>query len=181
MDIANRRALAADTGDLLPHGRRESCGAPQAIEMDVGRPESAASGTPVPRRPRVLVADDHPANLRRALALLSLWDITPAMVADGAQAAALACRTRFDVILMDLVMPVTDGLSAALQIRRFERENRLSRCSIVAYTSAEVAWSVLRNCGMDGLLAKPCNALDFQECLQRFCPWSIPVWWQSLR
>jgi two-component system, sensor histidine kinase and response regulator len=72
---------------------------------------------------------------------------------------------------MDLQMPVLDGLEATAQIRRFERENAYPRASVVAYTSNRFSGSepVLRACGMDAVLEKPCDAETLHACLRRWC------------
>jgi CheY-like chemotaxis protein len=123
------------------------------------------------RVPRVLVVDDNPVNRLLAGEMLSLWGILPMQAADGAEAVALACGHEFDLILMDLQMPVLDGLEATAQIRRFERQNALPRASVVAFTSSPFSGSepVLRACGLDAVLHKPCDAATLHACLRRWC------------
>jgi CheY-like chemotaxis protein len=69
----------------------------------------------------VLVADDHPTNLRLVeLVLDELADVIS--VSDG-EAAVSAYRSQpFDLVLMDIKMPVMDGIAAVAAIRRFEAE-----------------------------------------------------------
>jgi CheY-like chemotaxis protein len=119
--------------------------------------------------PRILVADDNPAALAEACELLSQWGITPAVAMDGAEAVALACSREFDLILMDLQMPVLDGLTATKKIRVCEQERSSARAAVLAYTSCALADDVLRNCGLDGALTKPCSAPALRECLVRWC------------
>jgi CheY-like chemotaxis protein len=122
--------------------------------------------------PRVLVVDDNPINRLLAGELLSLWGIAPMHAADGAEAVALACGNEFDLILMDLQMPVLDGVSATAQIRRFETERSSRRVAVVAYTSSPFTGSepMLRACGMDAVLEKPCDAATLHACLCRWFP-----------
>jgi len=126
---------------------------------------------PRPDRPIVLVVDDNPVNLMLASEMLSFWRIQPLLAADGAEAVALACELRLDLILMDLQMPVLDGLAATAQIRRFEREHSHARVPIVAYTSCGVNADhpQLRGGGMDAVLEKPGDAQAFRECVMRWC------------
>ena len=104
--------------------------------------------------------------------MLSLWGISAMQAADGAEAVALACGHEFDLILMDLQMPVLDGLAATAQIRSFERQHARPRAPVVAFTSSPFSGSepVLRACGMDAVLTKPCNAATLHACLCRWCP-----------
>lgn len=121
---------------------------------------------------RVLVVDDNPVNRMLASEMLALWGITPLLAADGTEAVALACELPLALILMDLQMPVLDGLGATRQIRRFELEGAHPRVPIVAYSSAAFGtarWR-LEDFGLDGVLAKPCEAHELHECLLRWCP-----------
>jgi len=73
-----------------------------------------------PRKIRVLVADDH-RMFAEALEAILAADArleSAGHVADGAEAVQLALKTRPDVILMDIAMPVMDGLQATKQIRK---------------------------------------------------------------
>lgn len=113
-----------------------------------------------PRRtgPCVLVVDDNPSNLEFADALLRSLGITPTLAEDGAEAVALAGAHAFDLILMDLQMPVLDGLGATKRIRVVEHERSTARVPVLAYTSHALDRDLLRDCGLDGVLEKPCSA-----------------------
>jgi CheY-like chemotaxis protein len=117
----------------------------------------------------VLVVDDNPSNLADACELLSRWGITPIVATDGAEAVAVARERELDLILMDLQMPVLDGLAATKQIRAGERERCCARAPVLAYTSCVLDSDVLRQCGLDGVLEKPCSAMALQACLRRWC------------
>jgi len=136
----------------------------------------AAHGAPAPAAldrspggPRVLVADDNPSDLGYACELLGRWEVTPTLAANGAEAVALACGGDFDLILMDLQMPVLDGLEATKQIRIYEQQQSRVRTPVLAYTSCVLEQDLLRDCGVDGVLAKPCSASALRECLLRWC------------
>lgn len=139
-----------------------------------------AGGVPPVNRLRVMVADDNPANHLEAIELLSVWGITPVLAADGAEAVALAGGQDFDLILMDMNMPVLDGLSATRQIRCEEAQNARARAPVVAYTSSafsdfdpDLPNELLRSRGVDGMLVKPCDAGAMRVCLARWCPQGI--------
>jgi CheY-like chemotaxis protein len=122
---------------------------------------------------RVLVVDDCPVNRLLACALLSQWGIDPAVAAEGAQAVALAGEAAFDLILMDVDMPVMNGLEATEQIRRFAPD-RATRpdVPVVAFTAGPFPSSPdeLQVSGLDAVLRKPCDAAEMAGCLQRLCP-----------
>lgn len=118
----------------------------------------------------VLVADDNPLNLMVASEMLSHFGIKSLLAADGAEAVVMATQARLDLILMDLQMPVLDGLGATRQIRRSEREQVRARVPVVAFTSFNSTGLHLSDHGVDDVLEKPCELRAMQECLLRWCP-----------
>ena len=121
--------------------------------------------------PLVLVVDDDPFNLMVVSQRLSLMGIKLLVGADGAEAVALACGLQFDLIVMDLQMPVLDGFAATAQIRRFEREHSRRRVPVVAHTSTLDGGDLsrLRDSGFDAVLEKPAGAHAMRECVRRWC------------
>ena len=118
----------------------------------------------------VLVADDNPVNLMVASEMLAYFGIGSLQVADGAEAVAMAANTRLDLILMDLQMPVLDGLGATRQIRNFERAQDRARVPVVAYTSFSGNRLQISHHGIDDVLEKPCELQAMRQCLLRWCP-----------
>lgn len=118
----------------------------------------------------VLVVDDDPVNLMVVSALLETRGFVPMLAADGAEAAALASELHFDLILMDMQMPILDGLSAASLIRQHERSASRPGVPIVAYSSVPPQASVLARHGVNGSLIKPCGDQGLEDCLLRWCP-----------
>lgn len=122
------------------------------------------------RPARVLVVDDDPVNLMLTSARLKARDVVTLLAADGAEAVALACELRFDLILMDLQMPVLDGLGATQAIRRHERAMSLPAVAVLAYSSCLQPAAVLATCGMNGSLQKPPEDAELDACLLQWCP-----------
>lgn len=116
---------------------------------------------------RVLVVDDHPAN--RELAQLFLVgvgaEITEAE--DGEAACARAAEWPFDVILMDLRMPVMDGFEALRQIR--SRVGPNDATPILAFTAdaGPDDSERLLGLGFDGVVSKPIDASDLISAIAR--------------
>lgn len=122
---------------------------------------------------RVLVVDDCPFNQLLAGALLARWGIRPVLASEGAQAVRLAAEAAFDLILMDVDMPVMNGLEATARIRRFDAARATRRgVPVVAYTGGPFPADAheLSLSGMDAVLHKPCAAGEMAACLQHFCP-----------
>jgi len=108
---------------------------------------------------RVLAAEDNSVNQLVLKTLLNQAGVDPFIVSDGAEAIE-AWRTReWDVILMDVQMPVLDGPSAAAEIRRLEAETGRARTPIIALTANAMAHQIpdYLAAGMDGFVAKPIN------------------------
>lgn len=119
---------------------------------------------------RVLVVDDNPLNLMVISALMESKGLAPLLAADGAEAVALACKMHFDLILMDLQMPILDGLKATAAIRRFENTCSRPAVPVVAYSLESPGASVLAAHGLNGSLDKPCDDQELEDCLVRWCP-----------
>ena len=101
---------------------------------------------------RILVVEDHPVNRQVAEKFLLMLGQTVTLAKDGAEGVARAAETPFDLILMDMHMPVMDGIAAARAIRASG-----SAVKIVAMT-ANASDDDRRLCaeaGMDGFEAKP--------------------------
>ncbi len=118
---------------------------------------------------RVLVVDDNPSHLDTASALLGQCGIVAHVAADGAEAVALCREQDFHLVLMDLQMPVLDGLAATSSIRRHELLQGRPRTPIVAFSNWQSTLGLLDACGFSGLLSKPCGLAQLEACLVRWC------------
>ncbi|WP_197532897.1 ATP-binding protein [Symmachiella macrocystis] len=108
------------------------------------------------RSMRVLLADDDPVNRCVGLEVLQKHGHQVTVVDNGAKAVAAVQRTEFDIVLLDIQMPVLDGVSAAREIREWEC-TRNRRVNIIAMTGQEGERETARclNAGMDACLEKP--------------------------
>ena len=84
------------------------------------RTDMAGCDGPGGRPLRVLLADDHPTNQTVVRMMLDPLGVETTTVGNGAEALEAMSRGRFDVVLMDMQMPVMDGLQATAEIRRRE-------------------------------------------------------------
>ncbi len=106
---------------------------------------------------RVLLAEDNIVNQRVAVGLLKRRGHHVTVVENGQEAVDVVEREQFDIVLMDLQMPVMGGLEATRAIREREREMSRDRLRIVAMTAHAMSGDRERclAAGMDGYLSKP--------------------------
>ncbi len=104
----------------------------------------------------VLVAEDIEINRKLAEAFLTVGGHAVRFAGDGAEAVRMASENSFDLILMDIMMPVMDGLEATRRIRALASPAR-ARVPIVAVTanSQQNVRDACEAAGMDGFVAKP--------------------------
>ena len=112
---------------------------------------------PQERALHVLVADDHPTNLIVVRMMLEQLGIDISTVVDGAEAVEAAAHGAYDVILMDMQMPVMDGLEAVRHIRLREASTGAVRTPILMLSANAGAdhREESRLAGADGHVAKP--------------------------
>ena len=133
----------------------------------------ASAIEPPPEQPeialRVLAAEDNAVNQLVLKTLLHQMGVDPHVVDNGQQAVEAWETGEWDVILMDIQMPVMDGLTATAAIRNREADTGRPRTPIVALTANAMAHQVEQYilAGMDSHVAKPIQAVDLFTTLTR--------------
>ena len=105
----------------------------------------------------MLVVDDSAFNLEVAKGMLESAGVTVMLASDGAQALALLRESRFDCVLMDMRMPVMDGLEAARSIRSDADLSHIPVVGLTANANTEDHVQCLQ-AGMNAVVTKPINA-----------------------
>ncbi len=133
---------------------------------------SGDSANPVPVEPglaketlRVLVAEDHPVNRKVVGLLLQSMGHEVSFAEDGQQALTQASQSDFDLVLMDIHMPVMDGLNSARNIRALPGER--GQVPIVALTADVMndAQTQAMAAGMNAFLSKPLQKTQLQAVM----------------
>jgi len=148
-----------------------------AIQAQVvaGSDRSAASfelGAEASRAPmrslQVLLAEDNPVNQLVAITMLKKWGHAVVTAENGQQALDLFFQHPWDLVLMDIQMPLMGGLEATQLIR--SREPAGTRTPIIAMTANAMASDrlICLEAGMDEHLAKPFTAATLKDVLERF-------------
>lgn len=139
---------------------KESIAQVPQVEDNHGRTKSAW-------RLRLLLAEDGPVNRAVFLGLLDERGHEVTCVEDGEAAVEAWQEFHFDAILMDVQMPLLDGLEATRRIRKMETQGQ--HTPIIAITAAAMAEDHERclQAGMDGYLSKPINFQQFDSLLNQ--------------
>jgi len=146
--------------------------APAHAELKVLTAATAAtSATPVTPASKnedsatldVLLVEDNPVNQQLAIRLMTKWGHRVTLAVNGLEALdKLQAGALFDVALMDMQMPVMDGVEASRRIRQLEAERGWRRLPIIAMTANAMQGDreICLEAGMDDYLAKPVRATE---------------------
>lgn len=137
-----------------------------------GEHNDAAPGLEALRGMRVLLVEDNEINQEVAMTLLEYCGLRATVAINGLEAVQLCCRETFDVVLMDVQMPVMDGLEATRQIRR-QPGHGLLDLPIVALTAHAQKSDVDKSlaAGMNAHLTKP---IDLEKLVRTLLAWTTP-------
>jgi CheY-like chemotaxis protein/HPt (histidine-containing phosphotransfer) domain-containing protein len=135
------------------------------VAASQGRPECPAAGPPL----CILVAEDDAVHQSVIVRMVESWGHTAVVVANGEAALAAMEETAFDLVLMDVEMPVMSGFEATARVRVREREARLPHTRIVALTAYAMKGDRERclAAGMDEYLSKPISRASLFAVLQK--------------
>jgi len=174
LGLAISRSLADMMGGRLWAESRPGEGSTFTLELELNRASAVSTDAPLltaldgdlahagdPDRPvRVLLAEDHPTNRRVVELILDGAGVELTAVENGALAVEMFGLETYDLILMDMQMPVMDGLNATRSIRAIERAEQRERTPIFALTANAMPEHVeqTRGAGADGHLTKPLAA-----------------------
>jgi CheY-like chemotaxis protein/HPt (histidine-containing phosphotransfer) domain-containing protein len=141
-----------------------------AVARALGAGDRAATPTSnngSQRQLRVLLAEDNEVNQRVATLMLEKLGHTTDVVSNGVEAIAAVRESSYDVVLMDVQMPVMDGLEATRRIRAELPADRQPR--IVAMTANAMVEDRddAAEAGMDDYLAKPVRPDELRAALDR--------------
>lgn len=116
---------------------------------------------------RVLIAEDNMVNVMLMKKLFSKWGITPTIAENGERAIEMVQYSNFDIILMDLQMPVLNGFDAAIEIRKM-RDPKKANVPIIALTASALYDIKERvfNSGMNDYVSKPFKPDELKEKMQ---------------
>ena len=150
----------------------ESClgeGSVFTVTLPLRSSGAPATAKPMPsppaRRLHVLVAEDHPVNARYLRTLLEQMGHRATVCVNGAQALEWVQREAFDALLMDLQMPVMDGISATRAIRQLKGAAAVIPIVMVSADVLSGARQAALQAGVNGFITKPVNPDSLRQAL----------------
>ncbi|HYD84746.1 MAG TPA: response regulator, partial [Opitutus sp.] len=154
--------LVKPVRQMLLQETLEHLAVPPATDASTAKPHVAPPMLPTELHLRILLAEDNPVNQQVARLQLRKFGYEPEIVSDGERAFEAVTTSRYDVVLMDCQMPVTDGFESTRRIRRWEAERRDRGETFVAvHIIAMTANAMLGDreaclaAGMDDYVTKP--------------------------
>jgi two-component system sensor histidine kinase/response regulator len=120
------------------------------------------------QRPRILLAEDNPANQKILIRLLERHGYTVAVVSNGQQALAALEQEQFDLALMDVQMPEIDGLTVTAMIRQREQQTG-AHMPIIAMTAHALDGDRERclEAGTDSYISKPFRVAELFTAIEQ--------------
>lgn len=120
---------------------------------------------------QVLVVDDNEMNLKVARGLLEPLHLNIDTAANGKQAVGMVQNRHYDIVFMDHMMPVMDGIEATREIRKLEGDYYQSLPIIALSANATTeAREMFTKEGLDDFVAKPIQMKDICRCILRWLP-----------
>ncbi len=159
--------------DLQVHVEQRNSKAQNSVAVITASPLKKPPYEEVPkaRSEKVLVVDDNPANLQLASELLKGIGAKVTTANNGSEALQLCAQQDYDLIFMDVQMPILDGMDTTRELRK--REGSKRRTPIIALTAHAMSdqKTDLLLAGMDDYLHKPVSESQLQHTLHR---WNQP-------
>jgi len=120
---------------------------------------------------QILVAEDNVINQKLIMAVLNNFGLNVTIANNGEEAIKLRKENDYDMIFMDIQMPVMGGVEATQKILEYEEENSLKHIPIIALTANALAGDKEKymSQGMDDYTTKPLDIKAIEELIIRFC------------
>lgn len=120
---------------------------------------------------QILIVDDNEINAKVALRFVKAYGINGDLAFDGKQAVSMVQSKNYDLVLMDVMMPVMDGVEATKRIRNLEGNHykNIPVIALSAKTESDIN-EILQASGMNDYIQKPVTPNELQKCFLKWLP-----------
>lgn len=120
---------------------------------------------------QMLIVDDNEINAKAALRFAKAYGINGDLAFDGKQAVSMVQSKNYDLVLMDVMMPIMDGVEATRRIRSLEGDcyKNIPVIALSAKTESDIN-DILQSSGMNDYMQKPVTPNELQKCLLKWLP-----------
>ncbi|WP_031483895.1 response regulator [Maridesulfovibrio frigidus] len=124
----------------------------------------------VSRELKILLAEDCENNVLLIQLYLKKFPYSIDVAENGGEAFELYQKNRYDLVLMDIEMPFTDGYQATTSIRQYEKDNGLEKTPIIAVTAHALSENRDKayDVGCDFFMTKPVRKADLISAVQKY-------------
>ncbi len=125
---------------------------------------------------RILLVEDNPENVALMQAYLENCSVSVDLAENGVEAVAKRQKHEYDLVLMDVQMPIMDGYTATREIRVWEKAHNARRVPVVAVTAHALngAAAASLEAGCDAHLTKPLERNELIEAITKFAHHPLP-------
>lgn len=118
----------------------------------------------------ILIAEDNEINQKLLMKIIEGYDLNVTTAINGLEAVQAVKESHFDLIFMDIAMPIMDGVTATKEILAYEKEQGKEHTPIIAVTANALKGDKERflNDGLDDYIAKPAKQHDIQTILEKY-------------
>jgi two-component system sensor histidine kinase/response regulator len=132
------------------------------------RPREAIDSSLAARQPlRILIAEDNHINQQVARRILQQFGYQSDVVSNGQEALNVVSKQRYDLLFMDVQMPVMDGLEATRQIRAVLTPDQRPYVAAMTANAMKEDRALCLNAGMDDYISKPIRPGDIRDVINR--------------
>ncbi len=125
---------------------------------------------------QILVADDNEMNLKVARGLLAPYQMQIDSAENGEEAVQMVKEKHYDIVFMDHMMPVMDGIEATAQIRKLEGDyyQNIPIIALSANATSD-AKDMFLKASMNGFIAKPIREKELEACVREWLPKELQI------
>ncbi len=142
-----------------------------ALEPEVVETETIEATEAEAKPLEILVAEDNPINQKLIRIVLEKFGLNVTLANNGEEALEARKANRYDMIFMDVQMPVMGGVEATHRILEYEKENNLAHVPIIALTANALAGDREKYIGegMDDYATKPLDVKVIENLVEKYC------------